>query len=57
MGDSGSGNYLLYVLIVENKLPEPQPSTDWVNQDQLCLQLDKLLIATECVKLQPFIIL
>jgi len=57
MGDSGSGIYLLYVLIVENKLPEPQPSTDWVNQDQLSMELDKLLIATEGLKLQPFIIL
>jgi hypothetical protein len=54
MGDSGSGIYLLYVLIVENKLPEPQPSTDWVNQDQLSMELDKLLIATEGLKLQPF---
>jgi hypothetical protein len=56
-GDSGSGIYLLYVLIVGNKLPEPQPPTDWVNQDQLSMELDKLLIATEGLKLQPFIIL
>jgi hypothetical protein len=28
-----------------------------VNQDQLCLQLDKFLIATEGLKLQPPIIL
>jgi len=53
-GDSGSGIYLLYVLIVENKLPEPQPPTNWVNQDQLSMELDKFLIATESLKLQPF---
>jgi hypothetical protein len=54
MGDSGKHKTYskLSVLIVGKS--EPQPSTDWVNQDQLSMELDKLLIATEGLKLQPF---
>jgi hypothetical protein len=39
-------------------LTNRQDSTNlWVNQDQLSMELDKFLIATEGLKLQPFIIL
>jgi hypothetical protein len=36
-------------------LTNRQDSTNlWVNQDQLSMELDKFLIATEGLKLQPF---